>query len=628
MSVPRGSSVKVEPYGHWNTDFSARQAVVAGTDYADLCCDEQRLLWVEFQPGDGRNVVVEWTEGGLRRLTPEGYSVHSRVYEYGGGALCLAGEALVFVNDADQALYHQALDSDDCQRLFGREHCRYGGLRFDARRRQVLAVEECHAGQRVTHRLVSIGLDGLRQVLIEGADFYNSPCLSPDGDQLAWIEWSRPDLPWTRTRLGIGQLDQAGRLVMFHYADSTGDESIQQPSWSPEGELICLSDRRGYWMPWRIDGDGGWQPLPAQTADHAPAPWQLNPQHYADLPSRWLALSWFEGGLGHLALRQRETAEERRLAHGYTRFRALTHNSHWLFCIAGSPTCSAAIVRINPHNGELSVLSQASSALAAADIAKPRRLLYLSGQGDTAHGFFYPPCNSQVRGPADQRPPLVIFTHGGPTSACYATLDNRIQFWTQRGFAVADLNYRGSSNFGRAYRDKLRHGWGQVDVEDVLAVIDHLAHQGSIDPERVFIRGQSAGGYTTLCSLVAASERFRAAASLYGVSDPLRLRAITHKFEADYIDWLIGHPQTDAVRYQQRSPLAQAERIRTPVIFFQGLQDAVVLPEQTKQMVQALEDNGVPVQCVTFAEERHGFRRPDNLARVLEQELGFYRAWL
>ncbi len=612
--------------GHWPSDFSAADAVAAATDYADLICDEQRVLWVEFFPGEGASAAVEWTPRGTRRLTPAGYSVRSRVYEYGGGALCLAGDSLIFVNETDQQLYRQSFDEPSCTALTFAADCRYGGLLFDPLRQRVIAVEEQHRASEVIHRLVAIDLHGQRQVLAEGADFYNSPCLSADGCQLAWIEWQRPELPWTRSTLCRAELDSQGLPGKVERIGS--DESLQQPLFNDRSELLCLNDRSGYWQPWRQGADRTWLVLPAPAADHAPAPWQLNPRHYLALPDGWLAVSWSEQGYGHLALRHSERPEERRLAEGYTRFRALAHNRHGLFCLAGSPECSAAVLHIALPSGEVSVLAQGPSALAPQDISRPQAICYPTGQQEIAHGFHYPPCNSRAALAPGQRPPLVIFTHGGPTSACYPVLDNRIQFWTQRGFAVADLNYRGSVGFGRAYRQRLQGNWGVSDVEDVLAAIEYLAQRGLIDPGRVFIRGQSAGGFTTLNSLVRASGHFRAAASLYGVSDPLQLRVVTHKFEADYIDWLIGDPHSQPERYRQRSPLAQAAAISTPVIFFQGMRDAVVLPAQTEQMVAALEKSGVQVQYVSFDEERHGFRQPANLRQVLESELNFYRNYL
>lgn len=626
MNAPPESSARSERAGRWRSDFSAADAVAAGTDYADLTCDEQRVLWVEFFPGEGRSAVVEWTPRGTRRLTPPGYSVRSRVYEYGGGALCLAGDGLVFVNEADQQLYHQRFDNLSCTQLSCAVDCRYGGLVFDPVHRRIIAVEEQHGGSEVAHRLVAIDLRGIRHLLAEGADFYNSPCLSPDGQRLAWIEWQRPELPWTSSTLCWARLDSQG--LPGDVERMGHDESLQQPLFSDRGELLCLTDRTGHWQPWRQLADQQWQLLPSRAADHAPAPWQLTPRHYLALPDAWLALSWSEQGYGRLALRHADRGEERLLAQGYTRFRGLACNSNSLFCLASSPDCSAAVLRISLDSGEVRVLAQASSTLGSEDISRPEPMAYPTAQQEIAHGFHYPPCNSQARLSTDELPPLVIFTHGGPTSACYPVLDNRIQYWTQRGFAVADLNYRGSVGFGRAYRQRLQGNWGVTDVEDVLAAIEHLDQRKLINPARVFIRGQSAGGFTTLNSLVSASGRFRAAGSLYGVSDPLQLRAVTHKFEADYIDWLIGAPHEQPERYQQRSPLAQAAAISTPTIFFQGMQDAVVLPAQTEQMVAVLEEQGVAVQYVRFEEERHGFRQPDSLRQVLEKELAFYRMYL
>ncbi|CEA05174.1 prolyl oligopeptidase family protein [Pseudomonas saudimassiliensis] len=626
MSVPPESSAGVEPAGYWHSEFSAADAVAAGTDYADLTCDDQRVVWVEFLPAAGLSAAMQWAGGAVHRLTPPGYSVRSRVYEYGGGALCLAGDSLVFVNEADQQLYRQTLDDLACSQLSFAADCRYGGLVFDLLRQRVIAVEEQHGGAQPTHRLVAIDLAGNRQLLAEGADFYNSPCLSPDGQRLAWIEWQRPELPWTVSSLCWTELDDQGLPGEVERMGS--DESVQQPLFDSQGALLCLTDRSGYWQPWRLTMDQQWQLLPSRDADHAPAPWQLNPRHFLTLPNGGLVLNWSDGGYGRLVLRHVDTVDEQPLAEDFTRFRALAHNSSGLFCLASSPDCSAAVLHIALPGGEVSVLAQAPHSLPPEDISRPVRLAYPSAQEEIAYGFYYPPRNGQASLAPDERPPLVIFTHGGPTSACYPVLDNRIQFWTQRGFAVADLNYRGSVGFGRAYRQRLQGHWGETDVEDVLAAIDYLTQRDLIDPDRVFIRGQSAGGFTTLSSLVHASGRFRAAASLYGVSDPLQLRAVTHKFEADYIDWLIGDPLTQPERYRQRSPLEQAAGITTPVIFFQGLQDAVVLPAQTEQMVAALEEQGVPVEYVAFNEERHGFRRPGNLQQVLEQELDFYRRYL
>ena len=579
--------------------FSAAQAVAAGTDFAELQLGAHGVFWNEYRPEDAACRVWHWRDGVAKRLTPDGFSVRSRVYEYGGGAFCLTPDGVVFVNEADQQMYRQALDGEPI--ALTSTDCRYGDLQFAAGR--VLAVEE----QQDRHRLVAIDLaSGTRQVLAEGADFYASPTLSPDGQRLAWIEWSRPHQPWTSTRLMVAQGDfSAPRCV----AGEQIEESIQQPRFDADGRLYCLTDRGGYWQPW-VETSDGLHALPSAEADHAPAPWQLGGCTWLPVGDQFLA-SWSEDGFGRLALGVED------FSGGYSRFRHLAMDQQFIYCIAASPVSPSAVIAIDRVSHAAKILAGGVAPLPAERISRPQTLRYPSGSGE-AHGFFYPAMSGEAK------PPLVVFIHGGPTSACYPILDPRIQYWTQRGFAVADLNYRGSSGYGREYRQALHLRWGEVDVEDACAVVSYLAGQGLIDGDRAFIRGGSAGGYTTLCAL-AFRQVFRAGASLYGVSDPVALARATHKFEGDYLDWLIGDPEGDAERYAARTPLLHADDIRVPVIFFQGELDAVVVPQQTRDMVAALEHNGIPVEAHYYPDERHGFRRAANQAHALEREWTFYR---
>ncbi|UST79315.1 S9 family peptidase [Pseudomonas siliginis] len=592
MNETHASSPRAEP-------FSAAQAVAAGTDFAELQLGAHGVFWNEYRPEDAACRIWHWRDGVAKRLTPDGFSVRSRVYEYGGGAFCLTPDGVVFVNEADQQLYRQALGGEPV--ALTSTDCRYGDLQFAAGR--VLAVEE----QQDRHRLVAIDLaTGTRQVLAEGADFYASPTLSPDGQRLAWIEWSRPHQPWTSTRLMVAQGDfSAPRCV----AGEQIEESIQQPRFDADGRLCCLTDRGGYWQPWGETSDG-LHALPSAAADHAPAPWQLGGCTWLSVGDQFLA-SWSEDGFGRLALGNEDFSSD------YSRFRHLAMDQQFIYCIAASPTSPSAVIAIDRVSHAVKILAGGVAPLPAERISRPQTLRYPSGSGE-AHGFFYPAMSGEAK------PPLVVFIHGGPTSACYPILDPRIQYWTQRGFAVADLNYRGSSGYGREYRQALHLRWGEVDVEDACAVVSYLAGQGLIDGDRAFIRGGSAGGYTTLCAL-AFRQVFRAGASLYGVSDPVALARATHKFEGDYLDWLIGDPERDAERYAARTPLLHADNIRVPVIFFQGELDAVVVPQQTRDMVAALEHNGIPVEAHYYPDERHGFRRAANQAHALEQEWTFYR---
>ena len=601
MNETHASSPRAEP-------LSAAKAVAAGIDFAELQVGRQGLFWNEYRPEDAACRIWHWRDGAAKCLTPPGFSARSRVYEYGGGAFCLTDDGIVFVNEADQQLYRQTLQGEAPERLTS-GMCRYGDLQFA--QGQVLAVEE----RRDQHRLVAIDLDdGARHLLAEGADFYAAPTLSPDGLRLAWIEWSRPDQPWTATRLMVAERLASGGFAEARCAAGDGvQESVQQPRFDAGGRLYCLTDRAGYWQPWRESGKG-LSPLPSAAADHGPAPWQLGGCTWLPLSEESYLASWSEGGFGRLGICGDSNAD---FTGDYSRFRHLAVDERFIYCIAASPVSSTAVIAIDRQSRQVNVMAGGIAPLPPEQISRPQTLRYPSGSGE-AHGFFYPAMTGGVK------PPLVVFIHGGPTSACYPMLDPRIQFWAQRGFAVADLNYRGSSGYGRTYRQALHLSWGDVDVQDACAVVGYLNERGLIDADKTFIRGGSAGGYTTLCAL-AFHNVFRAGASLYGVSDPVALGRATHKFESDYLDWLIGDPQLDAARYAARTPLLHASNIRVPMIFFQGELDAVVVPQQTRDMVSALQDNGILVEAHYYADERHGFRKAGNQAHALEQEWLFYR---
>ena len=601
MNEIHASSPKAEP-------FSAARAVAAGIDFAELQAGPKGLFWNEYRPEDAACRIWHWCDGAASCLTPLGYSVRSRVYEYGGGAFCLTDDGVVFVNEADQQLYRQSLKGETPE-VLTTGVCRYGDLQFS--NGQVLAVEE----NRDRHRLVAIDLaDGKRQLLVEGADFYAAPTLSPDSRRLAWIEWTRPDQPWTATRLMVAERQDDGSFGAARcVAGDEAQESLQQPRFDSSGQLFCLTDRDGYWQPW-MESASGLIPLPSAAADHGPAPWQLGGCTWLPLSENRYLATWTEDGFGRLGICGTRCEE---FTGNYSRFRSLALDERFIYCIAASPISSPAVIVIDRHTCETKVLAGGNAPLPVEQISRPQTLRYPSGAGE-AHGFFYPAMTGEAK------PPLVVFIHGGPTSACYPMLDPRIQYWAQRGFAVADLNYRGSSGYGRDYRQSLHLSWGDVDVEDACAAVRHLAERGLIDGDKAFIRGGSAGGYTTLCAL-AFHNVFRAGASLYGVSDPIALGHATHKFESDYLDWLIGDPVRDAQRYAARTPLLHAGNIRVPVIFFQGELDAVVVPQQTRDMVEALQNKGILVEAHYYALERHGFRQAGNQAHALEQEWLFYR---
>lgn len=626
----------IDPDSIW----SAEQAAAASADFAELHAAHGGVLWVAFDPLLARCGLFFCRDGAVRELTPPGFSVRSRVYEYGGGACCATEQGVAFVNERDQQIYHLSITppsvgavgrhsasaanladsreiaaeaaptSDQPQALTARANCRYGDLFFVPAWQALLAVEESHEGEAVVHCLVRIGLSGKRDVLVEGADFYAAPVADASGQRLAWIEWDRPQQPWVATRLCLRESGERSRVL----AGQGGDQSLQQPRFDAQGRLWVLSDQAGWWQPRCIDAD---MQLTVAPFDHAAAPWQLGGRTYLPLENDELLLTRFEQGAGAL-IRHRILCAEQRLADGFTRFRCLAADAEHFYCIAAAPDRLPAVLAIHRRDGAVRILAGGERPLHEEQLSRPQPFSCAVGADESSHGFFYSPVSTEPR------PPLVIFLHGGPTSACYPVFDPRIAFWTLRGYAVLDLNYRGSSGYGRAYRLRLAGGWGELEVEDIGAAIEALGEEGRIDAQRVFVRGGSAGGFSALRAL-AELPQLRGGASLYGVSDPLALRRLTHKFEADYLDWLIGDPQQDAERYQARTPLLQAERIKVPVIFFQGALDAVVVPSQTESMVEVLRKRGLPVEYHLFAKERHGFRLAANLAEALRAEHAFYR---
>lgn len=619
----------VLPHGFWPSDWTAEKAAGASRDFAELRAGHGGLFWVEYDPADARCTLWFWRDGSARCLTPPGVSLRSRVYEYGGGAFCLTDDGVAYVDEQDQQVYLQRIDADCLPTVLSRNaDCRYGDLQFDVVHAAILAVEESRASECVEHRLVSLSLaDGQRRILAEGADFYASPTLDTSSGRLAWIQWQRPEQSWTATSLWVAERSPDGDCHKPRcLAGLQGGESLQQPRFAADGTLYCLSDLRGWWQPWREEGDSLVPVAGSAECDHAPAPWQLGTVSYLPLPGGALLLVRMLQGHGLLFEQCRQNGE-RHLATDFSRCRQLAADAQHFYCIAASPERAPAVLAIDRLDGQCKVLAGGERPLPSGEVSRPQPFSFTTGDDEAAHAFFYPPLNANYRAPDGEKPPLVVFIHGGPTSACYPVFDPRIQYWTQRGFAVADINYRGSSGFGRAYRQRLRGQWGVLDVEDARAAVAELGKRGQIDPARTFIRGSSAGGYTALSVLVA-DAGFRGGASLYGVSDPLALRRVTHKFEADYLDWLIGDPEADAERYRQRTPLFHAGQIRVPVIFFQGGLDAVVLPAQTESMAAALRAQGVAVEYRLYSEERHGFRQAHNLADALKRECHFYQRLL
>jgi dipeptidyl aminopeptidase/acylaminoacyl peptidase len=460
-------------------------------------------------------------------------------------------------------------------------------------------------------------------VLAGGHDFYSSPRLRPDGSRLAWLSWDHPRMPWDGTELWEAEVGPAFVLAPARLVTGGADESVAQPRYSPAGRLQYVSDRTGWWNIYVDDGGAG-QVLGPMEAEFAGPDWVFGLSSYVFLADGSLVASWSKDGHDHLGWLAPGADRFAAIATPYTDIEDLEPYRSGVLAVASSATESPAVVEIAVPDGARRVIKTSREATVDPRyLSVPRPIEFPTTDGLTAHALFYPPSNADFIGPDGERPPLIVMSHGGPTSATTPALNYRVQYWTSRGLAVVDVNYGGSTGYGRPYRERLKGNWGIVDVDDCVNAARWLAEQGEVDAARMVIRGGSAGGYTTLCA-VTFRDVFAAGASHYGVADAGALAAHTHKFESRYLDGLIGPwPQAREI-YEARSPIFHTDLLRTPLILFQGLEDKVVPPEQADMMAAALDKKGVPYAHVTFEHEQHGFRQADNIKRAAEAELAFY----
>jgi dipeptidyl aminopeptidase/acylaminoacyl peptidase len=461
------------------------------------------------------------------------------------------------------------------------------------------------------------------QVLVQGSDFYGAPRLSPDGRSLAWLAWNHPNMPWDGTELWLGDVTAHGAVVNCRLAAGGPEESVFQPEWSPDGDLYFVSDRGGWWNLHRLRHLRA-EALHTLKAEFGVPGWVLGLRTYDFAGPRELVCAYCQSGSWRLALLNTASLDFEPIPLPFTHISGVRAGEESVYFIASSPAQGAQLIRLNLASRSLEVLRRSSAQpLEPGLVALPQAIEFPTERGLTAHAFFYPPHNREYVGPPGERPPLLVMAHGGPTDSVSPSLSLSTQFWTSRGFAVVQVNYGGSTGYGRAYRERLDGKWGVVDVEDCVNAALALAAQGLVDCERMVIRGGSAGGYTALRALTL-HDLFRAGAIYYGVSDLEMLAQDTPKFESRYPLRLVGPYPEERELYRRRSPIYSADKISAGLIFFQGLEDTVVLPHQTEGMVQAVRRNGLPVACMMFDGEGHGFRRAETTRRALEAELYFY----
>jgi len=625
------TQVQTAPYGSWKSPITSDLIVKESIGLGQVKMDGDDIYWIEMRPSEGgRQVIVRLArDGGVVDVIAPEFNARTRVHEYGGGDYIAHDSIVYFSNFADQQLYRQA--SHSATQLVSEAgadgQLRYADFVVDKSRDRLISVREDHRDneREAVNTLVAIPLaGGEAQVLISGNDFYSSPRISPDGSRLAWLAWNHPNMPWDGCELWTGDIDVDGSITNQQLFAGGLRESIFQPEWSPDGVLYFVSDRSGWWNLYRAGVDASIECVCEMAAEFGAPQWIFGLSTYAFESAERIVCAFAERGLWRLGTIDTHSKTLQRIDGPYTDVSYVCAAPGRAVFRAGSPKAPFSIIEMDLTTGATRALQRASKIdIDSGFFSEPQPIEFPTEDGLTAHGFYYPPKNCDFAAPNLERPLLLVKSHGGPTSATIAVLMLGIQYWTSRGIAVLDVNYGGSTGYGRAYRERLNGAWGIVDVDDCVNGARFLATRGDADGNRLMIDGGSAGGYTTLCALTF-RDQFKAGASHFGVSDAEALAKETHKFESRYLDNLIGPYPERRDLYIRRSPIHHAENLSCPVIFFQGLEDKVVPPNQAEAMVEALRQKGVPVAYVAFEGEQHGFRRAENIKRSLDGELYFY----
>ena len=625
------TQVQTAPYGSWKSPITSDLIVKESIGLGQVKMDGDDIYWIEMRPSEGgRQVIVRQThDGGAVDVITPGFNARTRVHEYGGGDYIAHDSIVYFSNFADQQLYRQAPHSAPqlVSEAGADAQLRYADFVVDKNRDRLISVREDHrdSEREAVNTLIAMPLaGGEAQVLISGKDFYSSPRISPNGSRLAWLAWNHPNMPWDGCELWTGDIDVDGSITNQQLFAGGLRESIFQPEWSPDGILYFVSDRSGWWNLYRVTADATIECVCEMAAEFGAPQWIFGLSTYAFESAERIVCAFAERGLWRLGTIDTRSKTLQRIDAPYTDVSYVCAAAGRAVFRAGSPKAPFSIIEMDLANRATKALQRASKInIDSGFISEPQPIEFPTEDGLSAHGFYYPPKNCDFAAPNLERPLLLVKSHGGPTSATIAVLMLGIQYWTSRGIAVLDVNYGGSTGYGRAYRERLNGRWGIVDVDDCVNGARFLATRGDADGNRLMIDGGSAGGYTTLCALTF-REQFKAGATHFGVSDAEALAKETHKFESRYLDNLIGPYPERRDLYVERSPIHHAENLSCPVIFFQGLEDKVVPPNQAEAMVEALRQKGVPVAYVAFEGEQHGFRRAENIKRALDGELYFY----
>jgi dipeptidyl aminopeptidase/acylaminoacyl peptidase len=629
------------PYGSWPTPITSEVVVAEAVRLSDVCVDGDAVIWSEGRPAEaGRTALVRRDpDATLTELLPEHCNARTAVHEYGGGAWWVQDGVVWFANWSDQRLYRRDPESGACEPLTPAPEVprgdRYADGALSPDGESIVCVRERHPPDGrgaidVRNEIVRLAAHApsTPAVVVAGPDFVSDPRFSPDGRRLCWVEWDHPNMPWDGTRLMVRDLETGEDLLVAGGAE----ESVSEPRWQPDGSLTFISDRTGWWNLYRFSTRAGIEPLIEIEAEIGVPQWVFGNCRYVFLEDGRIVFARWRDGFDGLAVRQVDgSVIDLELPFSVIRKLAASGGSSFI-AVAASPVSEPMIVRVElGERGSTPVVQRLKAPRDLSELgvdseylSVPEPIDFTSARGRVAHALFYPPTHPSCYGPEGELPPLVVFVHGGPTGIASPELDVDLQYLTSRGFAVVDVNYGGSSGYGRPYRELLDGSWGIVDVEDCLAVARHLAEAGRVDGGRLCISGGSAGGFTVLSCLARSDTPFSAGADHFGVADLVALAEDTHKFESRYLDRIVGpYPEARDV-YVERSPITHVEEFSRPLIVLQGLDDEVVPPEQATMIVEALKAKHVPVAYLPFEGEQHGFRQAANIRRALDAELSFY----
>jgi dipeptidyl aminopeptidase/acylaminoacyl peptidase len=631
------SQKTVAPYGTWSSPISAEMVAQAGVRLSAPWIEDGVVWWLEGRAAEGGRVALvrRDPDGSRVDAVPEDFNVRTSVHEYGGGAYCIRRGVAYCSNFDDQRLYRIQPGAEPVPitpDVPERRH-RYADGRIIEDGRLWIGVRERHAESDrsvdVVNELVAVPTDGSTEprVIVDGRDFYSSPRISPDGRRLCFLAWNLPWMPWDGCELHVADIAPDGAVTnVAHVAGSDGTESIWQPEWSPGGDLVFVSDRSGWWNLERIR-DGQRRALYPVEAEFGYPAWVFGLQSFAFVDDGRLVCGYEAGGFTRFGLVDPESGTLDRLDVGLDSWRSpyLVAERGDAVVVAGSSTEPTQVARIEIASGRRETLRTSLEAPIPIEyVSMPQAIEFPTEGGLTAHAFFYPPTNPDYEATRDEAPPLVVESHGGPTDAAVAVFSLGVQYWTSRGFGLVDVDYGGSTGYGRAYRERLNGQWGVVDLQDCVHAARYLVERGEADPERLLITGGSAGGYTTICALTF-TDVFAAGTTYFGVADLEQFTGgETHKFELKYEHTLVGPYPERADLYRERSPIHFTDRIQTPMLVLQGADDRVVPPAQAELIVAALRERGIPHAYLLYEGEGHGFRKAENIIGSLEAELSFY----